>query len=477
MSLKKNYLYNLVYQVLILLLPLITIPYVSRVLGSSGIGINAFTYSIIQYFVLFSAIGISIYGNRKIAYVRNNKKELQETFWSIFWLKGIMTFISLVLFLLFLFLVDDLKIFYLLQSFYIFAVFFDVNWFFMGIEDFKKTVLRNIIIKLISTVAIFIFVKDEQDLWKYVLLLSLSQLLGNMLLIGPLFKVIRYQKVSFKSIFSHFKPTISLFIPQISIQIYLVLNKTMLGIFGTNHDVGIFENSDKMLKLVLAIVTATGIVMLPRVSNTFKTSDMEKVNIYLYQSFRFVTYLAFPLSFGMFAIIPNLVPWFFGNGFLEVILISQLMAPIIILIAWSNVLGTQYLLPINKTTLFTISVTSGAIVNLIFNFILIPKYYVVGAAISTVIAEFIVVLVQYILIKKNIQTRLLFKGTINYFISSLIMALSIVVMSHYQKDTVLTTLIQITLGMVIYVLLNYIFKDTLQKRIFGMIFKFKKVVK
>ena len=182
-QLKKNFLYNIVYQILILILPLITIPYVSRVLNADGIGIYSYTYSIISYFMLISMLGINNYGNRVISKVRDDPEHLSQTFFSIYFIQLFMTILMIICYTLFVFLfVKEYKNIALLQSIYLFSNLFDINWFFFGIEKFKVTITRSTVLKVLSMILIFIFIKSKNDVWLYTLLLSGSTFLSQLLL-------------------------------------------------------------------------------------------------------------------------------------------------------------------------------------------------------------------------------------------------------------------------------------------------------
>jgi len=282
MKIIKNYLYNVFYQVFVLLVPLITMPYIARVLGPTGVGINSFTNSNTQYFILIGSIGVSLYGNRQIAYYRDNRAKASQIFWEVFLMRLVTIVAALALFFGFLWFVKDYHQAYLMQAILIVAAAFDISWFFMGFENFKVTVLRNIIIKLISLACIFIFVKNQGDLTLYIAILSISQLIGNLTLFPYLKHYIDMPDWHKLKIWRHFQPSLVLFIPQIATQVYLILNKTMVGKMVSVEAAGFYDNSDKIVKMVLAIVTATGTVMLPRVANTFAKGDHEQVKKYLY---------------------------------------------------------------------------------------------------------------------------------------------------------------------------------------------------
>lgn len=466
MSIAKNYLYNVIYQISILIIPLITIPYISRVLGSNGVGINAYTNSIIQYFILLGTIGISLYGNREVAYVRDDKDKLSLTFWGIFSLKLITTLISYFLFLFFLSIVEKHHTIFLLQSIYIIAVAIDISWLYMGLEDFKKTVLRNLLVKVIGVICTFIFIKSPDDLWKYVLILSVSQLLGNLSLWVYIPKTINKVKISWADISKHLLPSISLFIPQVAIQVYVVLNKTMLGLLSTPSEVGFFDNADKIVKVVLSLVTAVGTVMLPRVSNTFAKGDIRKVREYVYKSFNFVSYLSIPLMFGIAGIATQFAPWFFGHEFSKSGVLMTIMSPVIVFIAWSNVLGNQFLMPTGKVKGYTLSVIVGAIVNLFLNLILITHLHSIGTAVSTIIAELSVTITQMYLVRKELQINLMIKSIWKFLLAGLMMFIVIILVGEYIKIGTLTIIIQFFIGIIIYIFILFLLKSKLNKQLF-----------
>lgn len=452
MRLIKNYLYNVGYQLFIIIIPLVTVPYISRVLGSEGVGINAYTNSIIQYFILFGSIGINLYGNRTIAYYRDDREKLSQTFWEIAMLRVITILISYIAFLFFLNVISKYKQFYFYQSFLIIAAAFDISWFFMGIEDFKKTILRNTLVKIVSLGAIFTFVKTKNDVGIYILILSLSILIGNLTLWTYMRKIVCLPNMKNFSLKIHIKPSLSLFIPQIATQIYLVLNKTMLGSLVGVTSAGFYENSDKIVKIILAIVTATGTVMLPRVANTFASGNDKKVREYLYKSFDFVSSICFPMALGLSAVAPKFSVWFLGEEFRITGVLISVLSLVIITIGWSNVLGTQYLLPTNQTKYYTASVVAGAIVNLILNIPLILYFGVLGAVISTVISELAVTIVQLYFVRRTLELRKLFFDKWKYIISAICMFLIVRPMNTYFAGSILFFGIESVVGVLVYLI-------------------------
>lgn len=451
-SIAKNFMYNLLLQIVTLFMPLITVPYVSRILGKEGIGVYSYTLSITQYFIILGTLGISMYGNRQIAYVRDNKEKMSNTFWAITLLKIITSSIALIAYILVFGFSKAYGQIYLIQSMNIIAAMIDISWLYMGLEDFKKTVTRNLVVKIMGVICIFLFVKKYDDLYKYIVINGFMNLLGNLVMWMYVPKVISKSKITLYDIREHFIPAVQLFIPQITIQIYAVLDKTMIGVLANTGEVGLYEQSQKIVKLVLGLVTSLGVVMLPRMSNTFANGDSEKMNGYLNKSLQGVAYVSIPMSVGLAAVSNEFVPWFFGSDFKSVSYLMIILTPILFLIAMSNVIGIQYLMPSNRTKEFTVSVTVGAIVNVILNLILIPKYKAIGACISTVIAEFSVTLVQYLCVRDSIKNRSLSTSILKYAITSVVMFITVRFIGSHMGSRIITTVLQALIGGSIYII-------------------------
>lgn len=451
MQIIKNFLWNSSYQLFVLVVPFVTIPYISRVLGPSGVGINAYTNSIIQYFILIGSLGFSLYGNREIAYNRENKQKYTEIFWEICLLRALMIIISSILFFVFILLYSKYKVAFIMQYFSLLAVIFDISWFFMGMENFRVTVIRNIIVKLFSVLSIFIFVKNSGDIIIYIFILSGSTLLGNLTMFPYLKSYLVNIDFFTLKIWRHLKPSLVLFIPQIAINIYIVLNKTMLGRLDSVTASGYFDNSDRVIKVLLAIITATGTVMLPHIANAYAKGELNKIKRFLKFFFDFVSFLSIPLMFGVMAISQYFAIWFFGKDFASVGVIMQIEAIMIPIMAWSNVIGAQYLLPENRNKDYTIAVTIGAILNLFLNIPLILLWGASGAAIATVISELGVTSYELYRISSEIKISLFFKEVWKYFVSGLIMFLSIFYLNKLLRFNVILLFLDVLVGVVIYI--------------------------
>lgn len=459
-SVAKNYLYNLTYQILTLILPLITTPYVSRVLGAEGIGIYSYTYSIVSYFILFGQLGLALYGKREIAYVQEKRKLRKRVFWELVLFRLITLSITIIFYYAFFIRNNNYSAFYRIWLIELIATAFDISWFFQGMEDFKKTVTRNIIVRLASVSLIFILVKNPEDLKKYLLIYSIADLIGNIslwLYLPRYFKGIKIKKLN---IFRHFYAIVLLFIPQIADQIYNMLDKTMIGKMLDNKvEVGYYEQGQKVIRILLTIVNSLGIVMIPRMASTFATGDKKKINYYMRRSFNFVFFLSFPMMFGIISVSKQFVPIFFGAGYDKVALLINIISPILVLMGIANVIGTQYLLPTKRQKKYTISITIGLVINFILNMIFIKLWNSVGASIATVISQLVVDIMQIYMIRKLVNIKKMLKGGRNYLLSSILMFFICYIVKLIIKPDLISIIAQVIAGGIVYIGMLLLIKD------------------
>lgn len=403
-SVKKNFIYNTIYQILLVILPLITAPYISRTLGANAVGVYSYTNSVAYYFILIAMLGISNYGNRTIASVRDDKENLNEKFSSIYSLQFILFIIAIICYIIYsLFIADENNLIFLLQIFYVASGLLDISWLFFGLEQFKLTVFRNVVIKILTVISMFIFVKDSSDLWIYTLIMSLGIFISQLYLWFYVKEFVTFKKVRFKDIAKNIKPIIILFIPVIACSIYKVMDKIMLGNMSNYSEVGYYNNAEKIINIPMGIITALGTVMLPRMSNMVANGENDKSKQYISLSVRLVTIISSAIAFGLMGISNVFTPVFFGEGFEPSAQIIYLLSITVFFISWANVVRTQYLIPNNYDKIYVISTAVGGIVNLIINLLLIPKYAAVGAAIGTIFAEFSVMIMQVIAVRKEIH--------------------------------------------------------------------------
>lgn len=447
------------YQILLIVTPLITTPYVSRVLGAQGIGTYSYYESIASYFVLFANMGISLYGQREISYFQENKEKRSEIFWNTKALNILTSIISLILYYFFGILQHQGMLFFIL-SINIIAVIFDVSWFFQGIEEFGKTVFRNIIFKFINVIFIFMFIKSAQDLLLYIFGMCFFALLGNFSLWLYLPKYIYLPKLKTLKPLKDIKTVILLFLPTIAIQIYTVLDKTMIGLITQDaFQNGYYEQALKISRIVLTIVTSLGTVMIPRIGFHYNRGEFDIVKDYMYRGYNFVWFLGIPLCFGLIGISQNFVPWFFGENFEGVIPLLMILSFLILSIGINNVTGMQYLIPTGREKIFTITVIIGAITNFILNLILIIQFKAVGAAIASVAAETVIAIIQIMIVRNELKPLTIIKLSFNYIFAGLIMLLVLYFENKMFISSIKNTLIMIMSGAFIYFSMLFLIKD------------------
>lgn len=400
-SIRKNFLYNAVYQLLLIILPLITTPYISRVLGADGIGVYSYTYTVANYFMLVAMLGVKNYGNRSIAAVRDDPDTLAKTFWEIYGLQAICSVAALAVYLwAALMLEPHDRLVFLIQGIYVLSGLLDISWLFFGLEKFKLTVSRNIAVKLISLGCIFLFVRTEADLWKYTLIMALGALFSQSYLWLYVRRAVGSHRPALRRVFSHLRAELILFVPVIAVSLYKMMDKIMLRQMTDFTQVGYYESSEKILNIPTGIITALGTVMLPRMANLAAKAAQEESRRYIRNSMCFAMFLACGMAFGIAGIAPVLVPVFLGEEYLYCIDLLKILSPTVLFIAWANVIRTQYLIPNLHDRSYIISVVLGAVVNLIVNFLLIPKLAANGAAIGTVCAEAAVCICQTLMVRK-----------------------------------------------------------------------------
>lgn len=456
-SLRKNIIYSVLYQILILIIPLITIPYVSRVIGVSGIGEYSYTYSIVYYFVLMAMLGFNNYGNRSIAKVRDDKEKLSKTFKEIYLLQFFSSILMIIAYIVYLlFFCKNYNLVSYIEIIYIFSCLFDINWLFFGLEKFKLTITRNTIIKIITLIMIFVFVKDPMDTWVYTLILASGTIISNIMLWPFVKKYVDLKKyINIRDIKKHIIPTLKLFLPVIAVTIYKVMDKTMLGIMTNIDEVGYYENAEKIINIPIAVIGALGNVMLPRMSNLYANNKSEEGCEMIKKSIKIMMFLSFAMTFGLIAISKNFSIIFFGNEFEKTGYLIIYLAITILFLSWGNVIRTQYLIPKEMDKEYIISAFLGAIVNLVFNIILIPKYSSIGACISTILAEFVVAFYQTIKVSKYLPIKEYLKSTFSFLFTSILMFIIISLLPFMIKNGIYLVILQILLGAILYFLLNY----------------------
>jgi O-antigen/teichoic acid export membrane protein len=401
------------------LFPLIIFPYIARVIFPVGVGEVSFVESICRYAILFSGLGIPIYGVREVAKCKNDSTKLNSLFSELIVIHFGITLLVLIVYIVFILTFSKLYQnieFYYVGILMILSNVFIVEWYFQGIGQFKFITLRNLIIRTILTIAVFFCVKNRQDGIVYFSLIVLTSVLNGIVNFLYAQKTIKLD-FSFKwlSLKRHFKPLFFIFSSIAFISIYTLLDTIMLGFLANEKSVGIYTTALKVSRVPMTFIGALGVVLIPKLSEHFHERDMTEFNRLINKSINFVISFSIPAIFILIGSASTIIELFAGNNFAEASVILQILSVLSVLIGISNVFGMQVLTPMAKDKYLTYSVVFGTVISLLLNFILIPVYKEVGAAISNVVAEtavtsaaiffaykFISIKIDFILIIKTI---------------------------------------------------------------------------
>lgn len=448
-SVKKNFIYNSLYQILSMIVPFITTPYISRVLGSEGIGKYSFHYAIAYYFTLFIMLGVNHYGNREIAKNRDDKQKNSRIFWSIYTLQfclGIM--VSIIYIFYGVCLSNDKKI-SLILGLYTLSAIFDINWFWAGMEDFRMIVSRNILVKIVVTAGVFLCVKEREDVYVYAMILSGGSLFSQLVILPYLKNEVYFVRPEKDEVFAHLTPNLYLFLPVIAVSLYKMMDKIMLGVMSDEMQVGYYELSERMIQLPMVLISSLGTVMLPRMCNLV-IKDKEQGKRFLEISIVFAMFFSSSMSFGIMGISKEFVPLFYGENFETCIALFLVLLPSCLFLAFANVIRTQHLLPNQLDDIYLKSVFLGALVNVSANLALIPWLKSVGAAIGTLCAEIMVCIYIIYKVRKQLDVKRYFQKSLPFIFAGIIMFVVLYNGNLDIPNDLTRMIVKIMLGIVIY---------------------------
>lgn len=407
---KKNYLYTLLLTVFNIIFPILSFPYISRILGPAGVGKVQFVITFAQYFALVSALGIPYYGVREIARVRNNPQHLSKTFSELI---GIYIITSMLISAIYIAVVMAVTRFSTDLNYYIPSLlivllgFSSIDWFYQGIEEFKSIALRSIFIKLASLILMYLFVKTLNDAIIY-LYITIFSILGNNVI--NIFFLRNKVTISTRQLKmrKHLKPLFYIFGANLSIAMYNMLDTILLGLLSNDKAVGYYTASTKITRIAMPLVVSIGSVLLPKISESFHNKD-GKYKQLLATSYSFIILLAVPITFALFLLAPELIHLVSGKEFEPAIVPMQILSVLPLFIGMGNLLGIQILISSGKEREMLKSVIIGMILSVLLNFILVPKTQATGAAIANSVTELVVSCVFYYFVYKAFKLTFSFK--------------------------------------------------------------------
>lgn len=463
-SVKVNYILNLINTGTQMLFPLITFPYVCRVIEADGIGQINFFQSIISYISLFTCLGIPMYAIREIARDRSDVVQMNRTAMEILLLHSMLTLVGYAIVAILCLTVPQIQVnipLFLILSLTIFFTAIGCEWFYQGIEDFKYITIRGLIIKTVSVVLLFIFVKSKTDLLYYGCYTVFGVLGGNIFNFFRLRKYIHRENIIFSELHikRHIKPVLKVFSFSVVTSIYLQLNTVLLGFLKNALAVGYFAAATKVMQMLLTMSACLGSVMMPRASHLIAENKEDEFNRLIQKSYDFTLAIALPMTIGLIFCAPSLITALCGVKFEHSILPSQIIAPIILMVAISNVFGIQVLFPKGKINIVTLCCGIGAVADLILNLCLIPFFSYIGTSIAYLGAEVATTVSMYFIGRKYIPIIYFKKSHLTYALGCVVMAFALYGLSLLQLPTLTILLLQGFCGVLAYFIILCICKD------------------
>ena len=461
-SLKKNIAISTVYQVLLIILPIITAPYVARVLGPDQSGIYDYTNSIQTYFAMFAALGTASYGAREIARVRDDAALRSKLFWEIELMTVMTSAVCIIVWFIFIAFTPQYKVIYLVLTMGLFSTMFDISWFFAGMEQFKYTVTKNAACKLIGVVLMFLFVKKQEDLLLYIIIITASTMIGNlsMWLYVPRFT----QKVDFKTLKfgRHFRETLIYFIPSIATSVYTVLDRTLIGVITKNKaENGFYHYTMQIVNMMKALTfSSLNMVLGSRIAYLFAEEKYDEIKVRIRDSINYILFMGIGICLGLSGVAKRFVPVFLGPGYDRVIIMLMLMSPIVVIIGVSNCLGSQYYTPSGNRKLSAKFIIIGALVNLVLNLILIPRYWGYGAIAASLIAEMVITVLYLKFCKGYLTVDTIVREGSRKLAAGIAMFAVIRIIDRFIASDIIALLIEVAVGFSVYCIMIVLLRDT-----------------
>ncbi len=474
-SVKFNFLMNLILTVSNVLFPLITFPYVARVLQPINNGKIAFCTSVISYFSMIALIGIPNYGIREVAKVRDDRDKLTKLVYELLLISLVMTIISITILVISIFIIP--KFYQEKELFFINAIgillnTIGVNWLYSGLEQYQYITIRSIIFKVISIIAMFLFVKEPSDYILYGTITVLASGGSNIFNFFNMRKFINFRVKEKLEIKKHMKPILIFFATVLATSIYVNLDTVMIGFINGNVEVGLYSTSLKIRSLVLSVITALGTVLMPRLSYYIKNNQKELFKETIVKCINFISLISFSICIFIVIYAKECILFIAGNDYLLAVSSLRIVIFTIVFVGFSNITGIQILTPLGLERKLFISIVYGAIIDFILNMFFIPLYKSNGAALATLIAEIIVLAVQCYYLKEFIREIYKKLTILKYVVFTLIASVIVILFKNYFTFNVFTSLL---IGAFIYfgigILLLIITKDPFIKMGFEFIKK------
>lgn len=447
----KNYIYNVIFQLLTLIAPLFVSPFLTRVLGAEQLGVYSFVTSSANIIVTIGLLGTYNYGCQQVAYYRDDELKCSDVYRQIYSFRLILGIvISVAYFVVTTFEVDYRKYFIIYYT-WVLSMIVDPSWFFVGQEEMKATALKNSAIKIITIVLIFAFVRNEMGLITYVGIMGGTALLCNLLLYSQLKHYHVNHHITVQNLKAHLNGSLTLFWPQVASLFYLQVDKIMLRYLSSDiSNVSYYDYGEKIITVPFTLITTLSTVMMPRIANEYAKKNDQAVRELLIKAGGFSLILAMPMMVGMAVCANKLIPWYLGNSYSPSIMVIILLSPLILTNSLAGISGNQYLVATNQTNLLLKAYVSAAVCNVIINAATIPFFGSSGAAIATIISSTISVIIQYYYMHKQVGVKEYLRYGVRYLIYSIPVGIVAFAIGWGREDTPIVSLLQVIGGCAAY---------------------------
>ena len=452
-SLVQNSIFNIIKTFSSIVFPVVTFAYASRILGDTGIGQVNFTKSIISYFTMIAMLGMTYYGTREGAKLRDNPERFSRFAQEMLIINGCTTAFAYVLLIVSVLTIPKLRGYeplVLVNSLAILLQGIGMEWMYQAVEEYRYIALRSVLFQGISFAALFLFVRKPNDVVPYAVIQLLSSSGSYVLNFVNARKYIQFRRFDHYELRKHIKPLLWLFAMAVSIELYTVLDSTMLGFLQGDAAVGRYTAAVKVNKMMNTLITAAGAVMIPRFSYYIHNKEHDKVKALVASVYNFVFMLSIPIAVGLFLFSDEIILLFSGEGFASAGFTMRLLTPIVIIIPFSIVANLQIFVPMEKEKLILQSTLAGAVTNFTFNMLLIPRFAENGAAAATVLAEFAVTAVCFWNIGKFYDRKAIFAKYLQYWIAAVPIPVIVLLIKCIPIHYVLRMCVAIPLSAVCY---------------------------
>lgn len=452
-TLFQNYVFNLIKTLNSILFPIITFTYSARILGVDGVGKINFVKSIISYFTMIAMLGMNYYGTREIAKRRDDREGLSKFCVEMLIINGCTTLLAYALLVMAIISIPLLREYSILLAICSVAIVLQgmgMEWLYQGLEEYRYIAIRSVLFQIIALITMFIFVRDDSDVIPYTVITVMASSGSYILNFINARKYIQLNRNIHYEIRRHMKPLFWLFAMTVSIELYTVLDSTMLGFIKGDSAVGLYTAAIKVERMINTLILSVGVVLMPRLSFYIGRGEMKKTAKLAKIAYNYIFMLSVPSAVGLFMLSDDIILLFSGSKFVVASQAMRIMTPIVLLIPFSAMTNQQTLIPLGKEKLILISTCVGAITNFILNGLLIPRYAQNGAAVGTVLAETSVAIVCMINLKRYFDIKVIFRTLWQYFIAALPIPLIVVLVSRWKLQYVIGMILEITISAAAY---------------------------